>query len=88
MMKVSDLRMREVVNVHNGRKLGLIKDIEFDLDQGKVKSIVLPGRGKMLSFLGKNDDIVIPWHKIKKMGLDVILVELADFDDSRYEEDY
>nr|WP_052216844.1 YlmC/YmxH family sporulation protein [Thermincola ferriacetica] len=86
MMKVSDLRLREVINVYNGKKLGLIRDIEFDLDQGKIKSIILPGGNKVLGLLGKNDDIVIPWHKIKKMGLDVILVELNDFNDTRYEE--
>nr|WP_041587784.1 YlmC/YmxH family sporulation protein [Thermincola potens] len=86
MMKVSDLRLREVINVYNGKKLGLIRDIEFDLDQGKIKSIILPGGNKVLGLLGKNDDIVIPWHKIKKMGLDVILVELSDFNDTRYEE--
>ncbi|ADG82990.1 YlmC/YmxH family sporulation protein [Thermincola potens] len=85
-MKVSDLRLREVINVYNGKKLGLIRDIEFDLDQGKIKSIILPGGNKVLGLLGKNDDIVIPWHKIKKMGLDVILVELSDFNDTRYEE--
>ncbi|KNZ70456.1 YlmC/YmxH family sporulation protein [Thermincola ferriacetica] len=85
-MKVSDLRLREVINVYNGKKLGLIRDIEFDLDQGKIKSIILPGGNKVLGLLGKNDDIVIPWHKIKKMGLDVILVELNDFNDTRYEE--
>lgn len=67
-MKVSDLRLREVINVYNGKKLGLIRDIEFDLDQGKIKSIILPGGNKVLGLLGKNDDIVIPWHKIKKWG--------------------
>lgn len=79
MVKISDLRMREVVNVMNGKKLGLIKDIEIDLDAGRIKSVVLPGNGKVLGFLGRNDDVVVPWHKIKKLGMDVILVELADY---------
>lgn len=79
MVKISDLRMREVVNVMNGKKLGLIKDIEIDLDAGRIKSVVLPGNGKVLGFLGRQDDVVVPWHKIKKLGLDVILVELADY---------
>lgn len=79
MIKISDLRMREVINVINGKKLGLIKDIEIDLDAGRIKSVVLPGNGKVLGFLGRNDDIVVPWQKIKKMGMDVILVEVSEY---------
>lgn len=86
MVKVSDLRLREVINVHNGKKLGLIRDIEFDLEEGRIKSIVVPGSSKVLGFFGKNDDIVVPWHKIKKLGLDVILVELNDYKDIGYDE--
>ena len=82
MVKISDLRMREVVNVMNGKKLGLIKDIEIDLDAGRVKSVVLPGNSKVLGLFGRNDDVVVPWQKIKKLGLDVILVEVADFTDA------
>ena len=79
MLKISDLRMREVINVTNGKKLGLIKDIEVDLDAGRIKSIVLPGNGRVLGFFSRNEDVVIPWQKIKKLGLDVILVDLVDF---------
>ena len=79
MVKISDLRMREVINVMNGKRLGLIKDIEIDLEAGRIKSVVLPGNGKVLGLFGKNDDVVVPWQKIKKLGMDVILVELADY---------
>ncbi len=82
MVKISDLRMREVINVMNGKKLGLIKDIEIDLDAGRIKSVVLPGNGKILGLFGRNDDVVVPWQKIKKLGMDVILVELADYTDT------
>ncbi len=82
MVKISDLRMREVINVLNGKKLGLIKDIEIDLEAGRIRSVVLPSGGRVFGFLGRNDDVVIPWHKIKKLGLDVILVELSDYGDT------
>ncbi|PKM80657.1 MAG: YlmC/YmxH family sporulation protein [Firmicutes bacterium HGW-Firmicutes-14] len=82
MVKISDLRMREVINVNNGKKLGLIKDIEIDLEAGRIRSVVLPGNGRILGFFGRNDDVVVPWQKIKKLGMDVILVELSDFTDA------
>jgi len=63
-------------------KDGLIKDIEIDLEAGRVKSVVLPGNGKVLGLFGRNEDVVVPWQKIKKLGMDVILVELADYADA------
>lgn len=81
MVKISDLRMREVINVVNGKRLGIIKDIELDLNEGRIKSIILPGVGKILGFFGRNDDIVVPWEKINKIGLDVILVSLVEYTD-------
>ncbi|HAA09099.1 MAG TPA: YlmC/YmxH family sporulation protein, partial [Syntrophomonas sp.] len=36
MIKISDLRNRDVVNILDGKKLGNIIDIDLDLDNGKV----------------------------------------------------
>lgn len=84
MLRVSDLRMRDVVNIVDGRRLGMIKDIDLDLEEGRIKSIILPGTGRLMGFLGKNDDIVIPWDKIRKLGVDVILVEVPNYTDPKH----
>lgn len=75
----SDLKLKEVVNISDGKRLGTITDIEIDVEQGKLTAIVVPGQGKFLGLFGRNEDIVIPWEKIHKIGLDVILVEAAVF---------
>lgn len=87
MVKISDLRAREIVNIVDGRRLGLIKDIDIDLEEGRITAIILPGAGggKFLGFLGKEEEIVVPWDKIVKIGLDVILVEVNSFTDPRHE---
>ena len=86
MLKISDLRMREVINIVDGKRLGEIKDIELDLEKGKIKSIILPGTSSFLSFFGRSEDIVVPWDRIRKLGTDVILVEIASFTDPRHED--
>lgn len=77
--KTSELREREVVNVLDGRRLGLASDLEIEAETGRIKAIVVPGPGKFLWLFGKNDDFVIPWERIVKIGVDVILVEAPNY---------
>lgn len=79
MLKTSDLKVKEVINIIDGKRLGAITDIEIDVESGKLTSIVVPGNGKFLGLFGRNEDVVIPWEKISKIGFDVILVETATF---------
>lgn len=80
---VSDLKLKEVINVIDGKRLGTITDIEIDVESGKLTAIVVPGAGKFLGLFGRNEDIVIPWDKINKIGFDVILVEASAVADLR-----
>jgi YlmC/YmxH family sporulation protein len=81
--KTSELREREVVNVLDGRRLGLASDLEIEIETGRIKAIVIPGPGKFLKLFGKNEEFVIPWEWIKKIGVDVILVEAANYADEQ-----
>ncbi|MGO0122034.1 YlmC/YmxH family sporulation protein [Desulfothermobacter acidiphilus] len=74
-LKVSDLRMREVINVSDGRRLGLIKDIDVDVENGRISALILPGPARLLGLWGREDEIIIPWERVIKIGTDVILVE-------------
>ncbi|MDD3852254.1 MAG: YlmC/YmxH family sporulation protein [Syntrophomonadaceae bacterium] len=87
MIKISDLRNRDVVNLLDGKRLGNIIDIDLDLENGKVVALVLPGRTRGFLF-SKREDIVVPWNKIVRIGRDVILVEVPmvkEMDDYRRE---
>lgn len=76
--------MREIINVLDGRRMGLIKDIDIDLENGRINAIILPGSPRMFGFFGKDEEIVIPWEKIVKIGMDVILVEAPNYSGARY----
>lgn len=79
MIKTSDLRQREVINITDGKRLGFVNDLDIDLEEGRVKSIIIPAQGKFFSLFARQGDFVIPWEQIKKIGSDVILVELKEF---------
>lgn len=75
----SDLKLKEVINVIDGKRLGGITDIEIDVASGRLTAIVVPGNGKFLGLFGRSEEVVIPWEKINKIGFDVILVEATAF---------
>lgn len=63
----------EAVNLADGKRLGKVCDVVFTFPEGKVQGIVVPG-GRGLR-LGKNG-IFIELKCIKKIGVDVVLVEI------------
>ncbi|MEO2074966.1 MAG: YlmC/YmxH family sporulation protein [Bacillus sp. (in: firmicutes)] len=74
MVKISEFQIKDVVNVSDGKRLGNIGDIEINLTTGKIEAVVISSGGRVLGFFGKDEDIVIPWQNIIKIGQDVILV--------------
>lgn len=71
----SELRCKEVIDVHSGFRLGYVCDAEFDDAEGRLISLVTPGRAKLFGLLGREDDYVIPWGCIARIGGDIILVD-------------
>lgn len=77
MLKVSDLRLREIVNVLDGKRLGLVQDLDIDLEVGRVKGLLAQGtQARFLGLLGRDEDLYIAWEQVIRIGADVILVEL------------
>ena len=53
-------------------------DVEIDLDNGKVDAIVLPGGGRLFGLIGRDNEFIIPWERVKKIGEDIILVDMDE----------
>ena len=80
-MSLSELRVKDVVNTLDGKRLGKVMDIEFDPLNGRVEALVVPGEFKVGHLIrGEKCGIVIPWQRICKIGENVILVELETDD--------
>ena len=67
---------KEVICVSNGQRLGFVSDARVELPEGKILSIIVPGRSKLFGLLRCRDDYVIPWNCIKRMGPDIVLVDV------------
>jgi YlmC/YmxH family sporulation protein len=71
----SEMAVKQVINVADGRALGRVCDMVFDA-RGCVLGFVVPGRRGFIRSVTTSDNIFIPWRNIIKIGSDVMLVEL------------
>lgn len=75
MVKISEFQVKDIVNISDGKKLGNLSDLDINISTGAIEAIIVTTGGKLMGLFGREEDIVIPWHRIKKIGADVILVE-------------
>lgn len=71
-----ELSCKEVINVCDGARMGNVCDLELDLCSGAVLALIVPGQTRCFGLIRGSEDVVIPFCHIKKIGEDVILVEL------------
>ena len=74
--RVTDMRCKEVINVKDGQRLGFISDVEVEIPEGQVCALIVPGPCRFFGLLGRKDDFVIPWRCIRRIGEDIVLVEM------------
>lgn len=84
MISTQDIKNKEVINIYDGRSLGFVYDIEVNLEKGTIEGIIVPEQRGFFHFFGKENDYLIKWKDIKRVGDDVILVDVAGL----YSEEY
>ena len=92
-MRFSDFREKEVINACDCKRLGHVSDWVFDEFNGCIEAIIVPkgnlfcglfgcsGSRKSSSergFLCDGTEYIIPFKCIKKIGRDIILVEIHE----------
>ncbi len=71
-MRLSDLQSKNIVNVLDGKNVGTIIDANIN-ETGSIESLVIEANKKFLSF-SKDEETLVLWKDITKIGEDVILV--------------
>lgn len=77
-MRLSELMGKEIVNLYDGTRLGTVgdSDLVIDAQEGGLESLIVPSRGGLGGLLGDRSALVIPWSAVRKVGNEVIVVEL------------
>ena len=75
-MKFSQLQCKEVICVESGQRLGFVSDILVEVPAGTVCGLVVPCPGRLCGLAGRQEDYLIPWNAVRKIGPDIILVDV------------
>lgn len=73
--RIGELRYKEVIDMADGCRYGYPQDIVVELSTGQMTALVIPGRPRFFGLLGRDEDILIPWSRVRQVGEDIILVE-------------
>ena len=74
-MLMSDLQQKDIINVLNGSRIGKIIDIEVN-ETGLITNLIV-GEVRMMKRFNTGGEVKINFSQIKRIGTDVILVEIA-----------
>lgn len=79
-MRLSEIGGKEIVNLNDGARLGILGDCDLLINEksGKIRAILVPDYKSQFSIFYDRDFLEVPWSCIKKIGNDMVIVELEE----------
>ncbi|MBM6947959.1 PRC-barrel domain-containing protein [Mordavella massiliensis] len=77
-MRLCDFQQKEVISICDCRRLGYVADLVFDECTGCIEAVIVPRGGFFCGLFGDSGEYVIPFGCIRKIGPDIILVEIPE----------
>jgi len=77
-VRISELSGKEIVNLQNGARMGTIGESDLVINErsGKIEYLIVPTGKVRFPFFSDRGHIEIPWNSIKKIGTELIIVDL------------
>lgn len=76
-MKLSELQRKDIINIKDGKLVGKIIDVEFDQNSGYMIKFIVEKNNFIKSLFSSNEEVTIRFNQIKKLGEDVILIDIS-----------
>jgi YlmC/YmxH family sporulation protein len=81
-MRLSELSGKEIVDVKKAERLGVLgqTDLEINENTGQIQALLIPNV-KWFGFKRQGTEVRVPWSHIKKIGNDMIIIDIPDGND-------
>ena len=78
-MRLSELGGKEIVDVNRAERLGVLgqTDLEINEKNGQIEAMIIPTL-KWFGMKKQGGDIRVEWEQIKKIGQDMIIIDLKE----------
>ncbi|MBS4177072.1 YlmC/YmxH family sporulation protein [Lederbergia citrea] len=78
-MRLSELGGKEIVDYKKAERLGILgqTDLEIDSRTGEINHLIIPS-GKWKGMRKGGNEIKVPWHFIRTIGTDMIILEVPE----------
>ena len=70
-MRLSELQLKEIINISNGKRIGMIVDVIVSTTGNIEKLVLEEKRGRKFA----KEEYEISWNQIIKVGDDIILID-------------
>ena len=72
-----DLRQKKVIDVKTAEVVGYIRDMEIDLETGRIKSVTIPGKG-LFGILLPGKNTTVSWDSVVAIGSEFVIVKMSN----------
>ncbi|WP_053957383.1 YlmC/YmxH family sporulation protein [Inediibacterium massiliense] len=79
-MRLSKLGGKEIVNLNDGGRLGILAESDLLIDErnGKIKAVLVPDFKNQFSIFHDKNFLEIPWDCVRKIGSDMVIIEMEE----------
>ncbi|MEG1662329.1 MAG: YlmC/YmxH family sporulation protein [Clostridiales bacterium] len=81
-MHLSDFADKKIINIYDGEILGTAgeSDLLINPENGRIIEIIIPPARGFASLSGvSRSQVSIPWSAVKKIGAEVIVVDVDEY---------
>lgn len=77
-MELSQLSRKEIINLHDGSRLGFVGDSDLVIDDqsGYIQAIIIYAKG-VTGKVANARELIIPWEAVKTIGEEILVVDIA-----------
>lgn len=85
-MRLSELSGKEIVNLFDGARMGVIanSDLVIDESSGKIIYLLIPNRKSQFFLLGEKSFSEVSWESVKKIGPDIVILDMDNQPTKKY----